>query len=75
MTKPEIVEQLNWVQRQQVAILLYKSDWRAAVAAVPEPLQTDMRRFCDENSLADLAVAFDPATEGVRVDLNDKTFF
>jgi hypothetical protein len=60
----EILAQLNWVQRQQTAILLYKADWKGAVAAVPEPLQAEMIRLCEENSLMDLAKAFDPATEG-----------
>ena len=70
----ELIEQLNWVQRHQVAVLLYKADWRAAVAAVPEPMQADMRRLCDEHSLADLAVAFDPATEGVLVEVAGDKF-
>jgi hypothetical protein len=71
----DIIEQLNWLQRHQVSIPLYKGDWRAAVAACPENLRDDMRRLCDENSLADLAKAFDPATEGILVEVNDKTFF
>lgn len=71
MTLTELIDQLNWVQRDRVAVLLYKGDWRGAVAAVAEPLQADMRRLCDEHSLRGLALAFDPATEGVLVDGGD----
>jgi hypothetical protein len=67
----ELIDQLNWVQRQRIAVRLYKSDWRGAGAAVPEPMQTDMRRLCDQRSLRDLAVSFDPATEGISVDGGD----
>jgi hypothetical protein len=47
----ELIDQLNWVRRHRVAVMLYKSDWRGAVAAVPEPLQADMRHFGEIGSV------------------------
>jgi hypothetical protein len=62
---------LNWAQRDAVATKLYKGDWRGAVAVVPDAQKPALQKLCDERSLAELAVAFDPLTEGVRVDAAD----
>jgi hypothetical protein len=62
---------LTWAQRDQIATALYKGDWRAAVAAVPDEQKPLLQKLCDERSLRELAVEFDPITDGVRVDAAD----
>jgi hypothetical protein len=67
MTHPE----LNWLQRHRITAALYKSDWKLAVSLAPEEQRPALQKLCDERSLAELAVLFHPATEGVLVDPED----
>jgi len=62
---------LSWAQRDAIATPLYKGDWRGAVALVPDDQKPALQKLCDEWSLAELAVEFDPLTEGVLVDAAD----
>lgn len=62
---------LSWAQRDAIATKLYKGDWRGAVAIVPDAQKPALQKLCDEQSLAELAIVFDPLTDGVRVDAAD----
>jgi hypothetical protein len=62
---------LNWMQRDAIATRLYKGDWRGAVALAPDEQKPALQKLCDDRSLAELAILFDPLTEGVRVDAAD----
>jgi hypothetical protein len=62
---------LSWLDRQRIATALYKADWRGAVALAPEAQRPALQALCDKHSLAELAILFDPATDGVLVDAAD----
>jgi hypothetical protein len=62
---------LSWAQRDAIATKLYKGDWRGAVALLPDAQKPALQKLCDEQSLAELAIAFDPLTDGVIVDAAD----
>jgi S-adenosylmethionine synthetase, N-terminal domain len=66
-----LMQDFSWTQRHQIAAALYKSDWKLAVSLAPEQQRPALQKLCDEQSLAELAVLLDPATEGVLVDPED----
>jgi hypothetical protein len=71
MPANEVINKLDWVQRQAVSIHLHRNDWKSAIECVPALYRDALFSLCEENSLSELADQFDPMAEGIRVDSAD----